>query len=93
MPSLYFFKNEEASNKAKPVLKCLEGPANIVKPGVIPPSTVPDSATLIIGTEVGIISFLVKILLSASVSVKSIVEFLINFSLNDIHISLIISYI
>jgi hypothetical protein len=77
------FKNEDARSRANPVLKCLDGPANIVRPGVIPPSTEPESATLIIGTEVVIISFLVKILLSASVSVKAIVLFFNSFSLSE----------
>ena len=84
MPSLYFLRKEDAINRAKPVLKCLDGPANIVRPGVIPPSTEPDNATLIIGTGVGIISFFVKILLSSNVEVRSIVLFLINLSLSNI---------
>jgi hypothetical protein len=81
---VYFFRNDEAMSKAKPVLKCFDGPASMVSPGTIPPSTLPESATLIIGTEVGIISFFAKILLSANVDVKAIVEFLISLSLSDI---------
>ena len=48
----YFSKNDLASSNAKAVLKCLEGPANTVRPGIRPPSSLPDNATLIIGTEV-----------------------------------------
>ena len=42
------------------VLKCFDGPAHIVRPGVKPPSSLPLKATLMIGTDVVIISLLVK---------------------------------
>ena len=60
MPSEYLFRNDEANSSAKPVLKCFDGAANIVSPGNSPPSTEPDNATLIIGTDVVIISFSVN---------------------------------
>ena len=47
----------EAMSRPNALLKCLEGPANMVRPGVIPPSSEPESATLIIGTSVCTISF------------------------------------
>jgi hypothetical protein len=57
------------------------------------PSTDPDNATLIIGTDVGIISFFMKILLSVRLAVRSIVLFFISFSFNDINISYIKHFI
>jgi hypothetical protein len=47
-------------SKLNAVLKCFDGPAHIVRPGVNPPSNLPDNATLIIGTSVVIISFSLK---------------------------------
>ena len=73
-----------AMSKANDVLKCLEGPASTVRPGEIPPSIDPDSATLTIGTSVETISFSVKNLLVDKVEVSLIFEFFFSLSIIDI---------
>jgi hypothetical protein len=56
-------------------LKCLEGPAHIVKPGVRPPSSLPLNATFTIGIPVGIISFSLKNFDFERIDASLIVEF------------------
>ncbi|MNL79775.1 hypothetical protein D3C87_2064530 [compost metagenome] len=66
------------------VLKCLDGPASTVSPGVRPPSTDPESATLIIGTDVETFSLLLKNLDSERTSVFFSFEFFLSLSITDI---------
>ena len=80
LQDIFVFDVEKSNNKAKEVLKCLDGPANTVRPGVIPPSTDPDSATLIIGTSVGTMSFSLKNLDSDNTSVVLSFEFFFSYS-------------
>src|SRR6056297_1833771 len=56
----YCLRYAAAIRRANDVLKCFDGPARTVSPGVSPPSSRPERATLIIGTEVGTISFALK---------------------------------
>ena len=69
-----------AISKLNAVLKCFDGPAHIVRPGVNPPSRRPDNATLIIGTSVVIISFSVKNFDLERIELSLIVEFFFNLS-------------
>jgi hypothetical protein len=64
-----------AINKLNAVLKCFDGPAHIVRPGVRPPSNLPDNATFTIGMDVGIISFSVKNFDLDRIALSLIVEF------------------
>ena len=73
-----------ATKRLNIVLKCFEGPANIVRPGVKPPSNLPDNATFIMGTSVGIISFSVKKTDWSNIAVSLMVLFFFNLSSNDI---------
>ena len=67
-------------SKLNAVLKCFDGPAHIVRPGVNPPSNLPDNATLIIGTSVVIISFSLKNFDLERIELSLIVEFFFNLS-------------
>ena len=67
-------KYDFAINKLNAVLKCLDGPAHIVRPGVNPPSILPDNATFTIGISVGIISFSVKNLEVERIELSLMVE-------------------
>ena len=69
-----------AINKLKAVLKCLEGPAHIVRPGVKPPSNLPDNATLTIGTSVGTTSLSLKNFDLDNIELSLMVEFFFNLS-------------
>jgi hypothetical protein len=80
----YFSRYDLAISREKAVLKCLDGPAHIVRPGVRPPSSLPDRAMLIAGTVVGTMSFLVKNLDSDRMAVSLIVEFFLSLSKSDI---------
>jgi len=64
--------------RLKAVLKCLLGPAHIVRPGVRPPSSRPLRARLMIGIDVGIMSFFVKNFDSERIAVSLMVEFFCN---------------
>ena len=75
-----------AINRLNAVLKCLDGPAHIVRPGAKPPSNRPESATLIMGIDVGIISFSIKNLDFARIDESLIVEFFLILSSSDIMI-------
>ena len=61
-----------AINKLNAVLKCFEGPAHIVRPGVKPPSNRPDNATLTTGIGVEITSFSPNNLESSKIAVSLI---------------------
>src|SRR5688500_465315 len=82
-PSEYLSRNALAINNIKPVLKLRLGPAIIVTPGRSPPSTSPDKAMLIAGTEVVMKFFGPKNLDSFRSDVSEIVEFLRMRSLSD----------
>ena len=81
--SFFSRKYAPAINSAKEVLKCLDGPANTVRPGDIPPSIEPDKATLTIGTSVAISFFILKNLDSERISVALSLELFLSLSIMD----------
>jgi len=76
-----FFMIKNGINNPNDVLKFFDGPANTVNPEVKPPSGSPDNATLIIGTFVGTISWLEKILDLSRDAVSLILEFFCSLSI------------